>query len=134
MGIDVEKPGVNVADAERVGRGLGLGEERGPFGVGLEDGVQQARRAARRLLRDLSKAQAARDGHGSALGREVAGDDPEQSGLARPVAADEADPCAGRHRRGGAVQQGPAGDAAGDVGELKHGRVVSQNRRGRNDG
>jgi hypothetical protein len=53
----------------------------------------------------------------SLLGRELAGDDPEQSALANPVRADDPDVSAGRHAEAHArEQQVAAGMGVGEIG------------------
>ena len=56
MGVDIGEPGLNVGDAVRIGRGLGLGEQGGALGIGGEHHLDQALRARRRFLRDLTDA------------------------------------------------------------------------------
>ena len=60
MRADVGEPRLDLGDAMRVGRGLGLGEQRGALGVGGEHDVEQAFRPARRLLRQPPDARARR--------------------------------------------------------------------------
>ncbi len=58
------------------------------------------------------------------LGRDVAGDDVEQRGLAAAVAAHQPDAGAGRDPRRRLVDQKPAGNADGKVVDVEHGRAL----------
>ncbi len=89
--------------------------------VGREHDIEQAFGAVRRLLREPADAALRGEPHLALLGRELAGDDAEQRGLADAVAADEADPGAGRQRDRGAVEEAAAADTVGDVVEGEHG-------------
>ena len=77
-------------------------EEPRALGVGREHDVEQAFRAVRRFLREPADAAARRELHLALLGRDLAGDDAEQRGLAGAVASDEADAGTGRQRDRGA--------------------------------
>ena len=59
--------------------------------VGREHEVDEAFRAARRLLLDAADAQAFRDDDRAALRRKIAADEAEECGLAGAVAPDEPD-------------------------------------------
>ena len=90
--------------------------------------LEQAVRAVRRFLREPSDAPARRDLDVALLGRDLAGDDAEQRGLAGAVAADQPDPRAGRNARGGAIEQRPAGNADGEIVDDEHAAPFGRQR------
>ena len=55
------------------------------------------------------------------IGLQLAGDQAQQRRLAGAVAADQGQARGGRHVQARALEQGAAGDAEGDVGEVEHG-------------
>ena len=120
MRADVGKPRLDLGNAMRVVRGLGLGEQFGALAVGGEHHVDQPLRAARRLLREAPDARARRQLDRAVLERQFVRDRAEQRGLADAVAADQPDARAGRdaHRR--AVEQQAPGDADRDIIENEH--------------
>jgi hypothetical protein len=93
MRIDIDQPRLDFGDAVRIGGGLGLREQRGPFLISRQHDLEQRLRPAGGFLRDTSDAHAARNGNGAQIRRQFAHDHLEQGGLARAVAAEEADPC-----------------------------------------
>ena len=105
MRAHVGEPGLDLGDAVRVVRGLGLGQQGVAFAVGRKHDLEQALRAVGRFLRQPPDAPARRQLDAAVLGREVAGDHVEQRGLAGAVAADQADAGAGRDAGRGAFQQ-----------------------------
>ena len=131
MRADVGEPRLDLGDAVRVVRGLGLGEQARALGVGGEHDLDQAFRAARRFLRQPADARARRHARSSPCSSgELAGDGAEQRGLADAVAADEPDARAVRDARGGAVEQQAAGNADREVVENEHARVLWPAARG----
>ena len=93
--------------------------------------------ARRRFLRDMAEAGAGGEADLAAIRRELAGDRPQQGGLAGAVAADQPDAPAGVHGEVGVVQQGAAGDAEGEIADGEHGhgaRVLQQRTRCRRAG
>src|SRR6476660_639363 len=86
----------------------------------LQHGLQQAVRPVGGFLRQPSDTPARRDLDVALLGRDVAGDDAEQSGLAGAVAADQADARTRRNSRGGAFQQLASGNAEREIVDDKH--------------
>ena len=117
---DIGEPGLDLGDAMRIVRGLGFGQQRGALAMRLQHDLDQAFRPVRRFLRQPADAPARRKLDVALLGRDVAGDDAEQRGLAGAVAADQADARAGRNARGGAFQQQAAGNADGEVVDDEH--------------
>ena len=69
---------------------------------------------------------------GAVLGGDVAGDGVEQRGLAAAVAADEADPRAGRNARRGVFEQEASGDAEREVVDDQHGALYGRRAAPRN--
>jgi hypothetical protein len=74
-------------------------------------------------------------GHGAAVGRKLAADQPQQRALARAVGSHEAGPLAEREREGDALEQRICAVTEAEVGDLQHGHGASLPRgRGRNQG
>ena len=90
-------------------------------GVGREHGLQRRQVAARRLLAHHADPQGGGHAHLARVGLQLARDQPQQRGLAGAVAADQGHPGGGRDAQVCALEQGAAGDAQGDVGEVQHG-------------
>ena len=110
MGVDVDKPGLDLGDPVRVVRGLGFAQQRVAFEVGLEHDFDQAFRPVRRFLREAADAPARWNGDGAALGRQLAANGGKQRRFAGAVAADQADARA-RHDLGRAmIDQKPPGN------------------------
>ena len=78
MGVDIGEARLDFGDAVRVRRGLGFGEQGGALAVGRQHDVDQRLRRARRLLRHLPDPAFLGSETDARLGREFAGDDPEQ--------------------------------------------------------
>ena len=134
MGVDVDEAGLDVGDALGVACAFGLGDQRRPLGVGREHEVDQRLRPARRFLLDAAEPGALGRGDRAALGRELAADQAEEGGLARAVAADEADPRPARQRGGRAVDQQPLAEAVGQAVDMKHGGLLARRASGCKDG
>ena len=81
---------MNLADASRIGRGLGRA-----FEIGGKNEIDQVLRSARRLLLDTAETRCTRERYGTRVRHEFARDHLEQRRLSGAVAADEA-----RARRG----------------------------------
>ena len=88
--------------------------------IGLEHDLEQALGSVRRFLREPSDAPARRDLNVALLGRDIAGDDVEQRGLAGAVTADQADPRAGRNAGGSSFQQYSTGNADSEIVNDEH--------------
>ena len=109
MCADIGKAGsLDVGDPVRIAGRLGLGEEGARSRVGGEDEIDQRSGAARRFLLDAAEPGVARQLNVAALRRQFAGDHAKQRGLARPVAADEADA-----RAVGQAQPSPSNSSRG---------------------
>lgn len=89
VGTDVGKPRLNVGNPVRIGRGLGLGDERRAFLVRLEHDLDQRLLCAGRFLRHLADTRIFRQRHTAGFGRKLAGNHPEERRFTRPVASDE---------------------------------------------
>ena len=72
MRADVGEPRLDLGDAMRIVRGLGLGEQARALGVGGEHDVDQAFRPARRLLREPPDARARRQADRAVLDANLA--------------------------------------------------------------
>ena len=129
VGADGAQAVVDFGEAVGVG-GVGLGEQRQAFGVALQDGVEQGGGAGRGFLRDGGEAGAGGQADVAAIQRHVAGDGAQQRGLARAVAADQADAAAGVDRQVGAVQQvrPPRRMVTARYSQKGHGAVLSGGR------
>jgi hypothetical protein len=99
---------------------LRFSQELAAFGIGLEHDFEQALRAIGRFLGKPADAIARRDLHLPPLGRDLAGDEAKERGLAGAVATHKPDMRAGWQRYGGTVEQGAAADPIGKVGDHKH--------------
>src|SRR6185437_1245800 len=126
MGADIGEPGLDLGDAMRVVRGFGLRQELAAFDMRLEHDFEQAFGAVRRFLRKPPDAPARRQFDAAVLRSDVAGNDVEQRGLAGAVAADQADPGAGRYAGGSTLKQRAAGNAYGEVVDDKHARLLAE--------
>ena len=125
---DIGEPGLDLGDAMRVLRGLRFRQQRRALAMRLQHDLEQAVRPVRGFLRQPSDAPARRDLDVALLGREIAGDDAEQGGLAGAVAADQADPRAGGNARGGAFQQLAAGNADSEIVNNEHAAPFDRRR------
>ena len=116
VGGDGNQPVVHLGEAVRVG-GFGFRQQRQPFGVALQDGVEQGHRSLRRFLADGGHAGTRGQADIAAVDGDFAGDGAQQGGFSGAVAADQADAPAGVDRQVGTVQQcaaAHADDGAGD--------------------
>ena len=102
---------MDVGDAAGIVRRLRLGEQARALLVGGEHEVDQALRPARRFLRHPADAGGARHVDAAVIGRQLAGDQAQQRGLARAVAPDEADLVARRNAGRGLVEENAPLDA-----------------------
>ena len=102
-------------------RGLRLGQQPRALRVGGQHELDQALGSAGGLLRHRADAGRARDVDGAVVGRKLAGDQAQQRGLARAVAADEADLVARGNAHGRLVEENAAFDAEGEVVDVQHG-------------
>ncbi len=120
MRIDIGKPGVDFGDPVRIGGVLGFVQQRGPLQVGGEHDVDQAFRAARRLLQQTADPGALAHGQTAGFGAKIAGNDVEERGFAGAVAADKPGATAGGHPHRGFVDQKAPGDPDGEVFNGQH--------------
>ena len=88
MRSDVGEPALDFGDARGLALRVRFGQELGAFGIGLKHDLEQALRAIGRFLGKPADAIARRDLHMPLLGRELAGDDAKERGLAGAVATD----------------------------------------------
>ena len=124
MGLDVGKPGMDLGDTIRIGRGPGFGGQRGQLGIRSQHGVEQALGPAGRLLRDGSDAGPAEHRHLAVIRGNLSGDQAEQRGLAGPVAPDQADLPSLGHRDRGVIEKRPSADPVGKAVDLEHGAAA----------
>ena len=121
MRVDGVEPLVDLADAMRIVRVLGLGEQFRPLLGRGQHGLVRGGFAAGRLLRDIADPRARRGLDASLVGLVDPGDDLEQRRLARAVTADQADMRLRRQRRRGLVENKLAPKAQRDAVEREHG-------------
>ena len=126
MRANVGQTGLDLGDAMRISRGLGLAQQRVALRIGLEHDLDQAFGTVRRLLRKPPDAGARRQRELAMLDRHVARNGAKQRGLADTVTPDQADPRAIRNARGGAFQQQLAGNPQGDVIDHEHARYLAE--------
>ena len=110
----------------RVG-GLRLRQQRQPFRIALQHGIEQGHWPLRRFLADSCDARTRRQAHVPTVEGDLTGDSTEQRGFSGPVASHKTDPPAGVDRQVGSVQQRTAAhtnDGAGDD-EERHGRGLA---------
>ena len=103
---------------------LGLAHELSALDVGFEHEVDEGFFAARRLLFDPPDMRVLGQRDAAAFRKKLAGDQPEQRRLARPVAPDEPDMRARRQRDGRLVDDQPLADAVGEVVDMQHGGLL----------
>ncbi len=115
MRVDRDQPFVDFTDAVIVGASLFLGKQCRTLGIGGEHRFERGRRAGGRFLRNVPDARLARHVGAALVGLVMAGDDFHQRGLARAVAADQADARAHRQRGARAVEDRAAAQAHGDA-------------------
>ena len=122
VSVNVGEALVDVGDAAGVVCRLRLGKQRHAFPVGGQNEIDQALRAAGRLLRHPADAGGARNADPAGVGCQLAGDQAHQRSLAGAVAADETDLVPGGNAGGRLVEQGAPFDAVGQVVDVQHGR------------
>src|ERR1700691_365615 len=104
----------------RIRRGVGFAPQRVAFAIGGENEVEQRRGTAGRFLLDPAEPRLARQRDRASVGRQIAGDHPEERGLAGAVAPDQAD--TRTLRQGGArlVEQKPRTKPQSQLIQVKH--------------
>ena len=122
VGADVGEALVDVGDAAGIVRRLRLGQQARALLVGGEHELDQAFRPARRFLRHPADAGGAGHVDAAVVGLQLARDQAQQRGLARAVAADEADLVPRRNAGRGLVEDDAPLDAVGEVVDVQHGR------------
>ncbi len=124
--LDVRQPGMDVGDAVGIGGVLGLGQEGGALAVGHQNGIDQALRPGRGLLRHHAHAGAVGQRDVAGIGMQFARDQLQQRRLAGAVAADQPGMVPGRQRQVGALQQDAPADAVGQVLDRQHGAPIAR--------
>ena len=115
LGADADEAVVDFSQSRRVGVAVGLGKQRGAFGIGGEDDVEQGLVAARGFLGDMGHAGAGGEADLATVGLQFMGDGAQQGGFAGTVPPDQPDLAAVIDLQVRPVQQVPAGDADGQV-------------------
>lgn len=131
IGVDRRQPLIDMAQAIGVFGMLRLRHQFGAFLVGLQHGVERGRGARWGFLRDIAQPRVAGHVARPLIRVELADHHLHQRGLARAVAADEADTAARRQRGGSAIENGAAAQAHGDGIQVQHGRALSMTSRRR---
>ena len=124
MGVDIGQPRVDIGDAVRVVRGFRLVQQAArsvsaastksislPSPPGASCSTRPSR-APRGMI------------NGPAFGGNLAGDEAEQRGLARAIAADEADARPFGQQDAGRIEQEARPEPVGEIGDLKHGAFL----------
>ena len=131
MRVDVGEPRLDFGDVMAVMRSLGARQQFGAFDIGRQHEIDERRRPARRLLLDAPQPRAAGQRNGPAFGRDLAADQPEQRGLARAVAADEARARARGEKNPGVIEQQAVAEPVSEIVDGEHRRDALGLGRGR---
>jgi hypothetical protein len=115
VGVDIDEAGVDLGDAVRLVRRLGIGDERRPLAVGGKHHIDQRLLASRRLLRDLADAGVPRQRDAARLRADLAGDQAKKRRLAGAVPPDQPGLGAGRQRDCGVVDEQALADPVGEA-------------------
>jgi hypothetical protein len=107
MRRNIDEARLNLADASRIGRGLGFGHQTRAFEIGGKDEIDQVLRPARRLLLDTAESHCTGERYGTRIRREFARNHFEQCCLSGAVAADEAHPRVRWQGHGRLVEKNP---------------------------
>ena len=105
MRVDVGEPGVDLADAVGVGRGLRFRQQRRAFAIGAEHHVEDADLARGDFLLDAADARPGMHRDVARVRGDLALDQTEERGLARSVLADEAGLRSGGQDDGRALEE-----------------------------
>ena len=120
-GADGVEPLVDVADAVKLARLLGLRQQHAALAIGGEHRVQWSRGAARRLLRQIADARVARRLDRAAIRFDHPGDELQERRFAGAVAANETDAAApDGNRRRGLVEHELVAETQGEPGQCQH--------------
>jgi hypothetical protein len=125
VSVDRIQPLIDMAEAIGIMRRLALRHQRGAFLVGRQNGFERRGSAGGRFLRDIAQARVARHFATALVRVELADHHFHQRRFARAVTADEAHAATRRQRGAGAVDNGAAAEAHGDVLQIQHGRPRS---------
>jgi hypothetical protein len=120
MGVDIDKPHLDLGDAVGVACRLGFGKKRRALLVGGKYDLDQRVLGAGRFLRHLADPGVLRQRHRPAFGSHVAGDDAKQRRFAGAIAPHKASLRAGRQADARMVEKKAARDARGKVGNGDH--------------
>ena len=107
MRRNIDEARLNLADASRIGRGLGFGHQTRAFEIGGKNEIDQVLRSARRLLLDTAETGCTRERYGTRVRHEFARDHLEQRRLSGAVAADEARACVAGKGGGRLIEKEP---------------------------
>jgi hypothetical protein len=121
MRVDGIEPFVNFTDAVGILGVLGFLQQSRTLFRRREHGLERRRRPARRFLGEIADARAGRRLDGSAVGLIEPGDDFQQRGFSRPVAAHQTDTRFRGQRRRGVIEDEMTAEAEGDAVKRNHG-------------
>ena len=93
MRLDLDEPGLDLGEAQRLRPGFPLGEQPRPLSVGGEHRLERGPLPARRLLGEKADATAARQFDRPVIGLQDAADQVEKGRFPGAVAADQPDLC-----------------------------------------
>ena len=131
MGVDRDQPFVHFGQPVAIGAAFAFRHQRGALGIGRQHGFEGRGVPAGGFLRDIAKPAAAGHGDAAAVRLQHAGNDADERGLARAVAADQADPPARRQLCGGIVNDRPPAKANRNSGQVQHPARLAGPARGR---
>ncbi len=126
IGPDGYQPVVDFRQTVRVG-GLGLRQQRQPFRVALQHGIEQGYRPLRRFLANSRDARTRRQTYVSTVEGDLTGDSAEQRRFSSPIASHKTNPASRIDREVGFIQQRTttqSDDSTGDNKERHNGGLA----------
>jgi hypothetical protein len=120
MRPDIGESGLNLGDAVSCVRRFCLRKQRRALSIGAEHEIEQGFAAFRCLLNEATHARACGNYDFAALGRNIARDRAELSGLPDAVSPDETDPGSRGNPSGSTFEQWSPGDVQRNVVNHKH--------------
>jgi hypothetical protein len=128
MSVDLDQPGLDLGNPQRVRSGLSFGQQAGTFSVGGKDRFERVRLPTRRLLREKPDPIPARQFDRSAIRLQCAADQVQQGRFAGAVAPDQTDLAALGDLCARLVDERPPPDAVCQAGDGQHRQLLAQRR------